>query len=237
VVVTIWYGQRKGSETAASGTTSGAENSLSVHRDTTPEHAGADVEHAGALSPSQPPGIDEVGRRESAKNEPAAEPAKAAAAPASPSKRKSKAADEASAEEAAPAQNTPPPAPAVQNGILIGRHHNAVGASVRLVKITYLLDGQVIATEEGGKLEQTRDFEAFNRRTSPGEHTVTAIADFLGNGHGVFSYYDSYRYRARSDHRVLVRETGTTIVTTTIYEKSGPLVAIENRLAIGFKVN
>jgi hypothetical protein len=250
VVVTIWYGQRKETGTAASGSQSGAENGLSVHRDTTPEHP-ADLDHAGALPPPQPGGAGEVGAAESAqneaKNERAAAPAKARTAPASVSKRKAKAAEEATAEQAAPApaesapppvQNTPPPPPPpVQNGILIGRHHNAVGATLRLVKITYMLDGQVVATEEGGKLEQVRDFEAFNRRTSPGEHTVTAIADFQGNGRGVFSYFDSYRYRVRSDHRVTVRETGTTTVTVSLYEKSGPLVAIENRLAIGFRTN
>ncbi len=241
-VVTIWYGQRQRSELADSGSGSALENNLTVGHDTVPERAPTEDENAAAANSPRAAGDDDVGTRERAKSEPAAVPAKAAASPAS--KRKNKTAEETrpAAEEAASPQNTPPPPPqppppAVQNGILIGRHHNAIGASLHLAKITYLLDGQVVATEEGGKLDQTRDFEAFNRRTTPGEHTITAIAEFQGNGHGVFSYFDAYRYKARSDHRVTVRESGTTTVTISLYERSGPLVAIENRLAIGFRVN
>jgi hypothetical protein len=122
-------------------------------------------------------------------------------------------------------------------GMLIGHHRNLMGASLRLIKIVYVLDGNVVFSEEGDKLSQSRDFEAFRRNVSPSEHTVSVIAEFQGNGRGVFSYFDTYRYKAQSSHRFNVREGATTQLTVTLLEKSGPTTSFENRMAIGFKVN
>jgi hypothetical protein len=110
-----------------------------------------------------------------------------------------------------------------------------VGASLRLVKITLLLDGSPVFQLSGDTLASARDFDAFNRRIDVGSHTLTAVAEFQGNGHGVFSYYDGYKYKARSAQQFVVDKARPAQVTVTLFEKGGPLTSVENRLAIAFK--
>jgi hypothetical protein len=248
VVVTLWYARDRTPPGAAMAV-SGAADNLSAARKVSDPPAMAEPAAApptevrddvGIAAPAKP----EIGIASRSVN-PTRPVSKPKRKTAEPETDKARAASDDSTERAA-APPAPPPLPSasapaaiaqVESGVLVARHHNSVGASLRLMKVAYLLDGKTIFSEDGAKLQEAKDLEVFNRRTTAGEHTLSVIATFQGNGHGVFSYFDSYRYMARSEHRFLVREKGVTQLSVTLLEKSGPLTAIENRLAIAFKVD
>jgi hypothetical protein len=139
----------------------------------------------------------------------------------------------ASAQPSQPAEAKEAPKP--EQVALETQCRNSVGASLRLVKLTYVLDGTPIFSQSGDKL--AHGCEPFNRRLSPGNHELLVIADYQGTGYGVFSYHDSYRYKAQSIYHFAAREKSTTQITISLMEKGGVTTAVENRLAIGFKMN
>jgi hypothetical protein len=141
---------------------------------------------------------------------------------------------------------TPPPSAAaavpeepvrVPSAALTGLCHNAVGGSFRLVQVTYVLDGETVLSDRSARLAEAMDFEAFRRTVAPGEHTLSVVAELRGNGGGLFSYYDSYRYKVQASHRIAVHDGQATVVTVSLFEKRGPASAPEERLGIGFRVN
>src|SRR5262245_16686435 len=221
IVITTWYGMRRAPEIAEAPASSAAGDKLGVADKfgvadkaiappTSPEPQGP-----AAISPSQLPREPADSR---AISQPRAGTPRAATARVgkgatrSGSKHKGQPAEEspAAAEEAQPAASATPPAatvapPPTPTGTLVVRHHNGVGNSLQLIKVTYFLDGSVAFTEERDKLAQSRDLEAFTKKTSVGEHAISVVAEFQGNG-GVFSYFDNYRYKAQSANKFIVRE-------------------------------
>ena len=134
----------------------------------------------------------------------------------------------------------PPPEPVQppkEMGMLVGRIHNSVGSTLRLVRISYFVDGsQVAAQEYPSGLEREADVQVFERRVDLGEHTLRALVEYQGNGGGVFSYFEGYRYKASSNHVFTATANTTTQITVVGYEKGGPFTAFENRLGVAFRV-
>jgi hypothetical protein len=245
VVVTTWYRSREASSVAAPAPTSAVAARLGASDNAALAFAAQETQPS--TSPTPPPPSESEAEAAS-EPRPAAALAKPRATRANrPAKSKPQPVEDTppDAPQAAtePAPPPPPPAPPAASvapapvGMLVCHHRNRVGSSLRLVKVTYVLDGAVVFTEEGDKLAQSRDLEAFSRKTSPGEHTMVVVAEFQGNGRGVFSYFDAYRYRAQSAQRFNVREAATTDLTVMLLEKAGPMTSFENRLGIAFKVN
>src|SRR6266542_4708244 len=206
--VTTWYALRGSATIAESTASSGIGDRLGVANQAVAPPAAWDTQETPA-----PPTQNEAASSTTARSPLSATPAATEARTTAKHKRRPAEAALPKEEAALPKEEPPPPtAPPAASvaptpvGMLVVRHHNAVGTSLRLVKVTYLPDGNVAFTEEGDKLSQSRDFEAFSRRPSPGEHAVSVIAEFQGNGRGVFSYFDSYRYKAQSSRRFDVRE-------------------------------
>jgi hypothetical protein len=155
---------------------------------------------------------------------PSAQPAAAASSAANPA---------ANPAQPAAVQERPKP----ELGTLEVRGRNAVGSSIRLLKVTYLLDGNVVATQSGDRLVHLQDVEAFKRQIEPGDHTLSIIAEYQGTGYGAFSYHKGFGYTQRSSQRFNVREKSATKVTVSMFEKGGVTTAMEKRLAISFKVS
>jgi hypothetical protein len=118
-------------------------------------------------------------------------------------------------------------------------HKNDMGASYRLVKLVYSLDGvQVFArTDEAAEsLYKTGNFEIFTGPISPGTHTISVVAVYRGHGYGVFKYLDEFVVQARGTHSFTAGEGKTARVDASGYEKGGPTTPFDKRPAIDFKV-
>lgn len=118
-------------------------------------------------------------------------------------------------------------------------HKNNMGASYRLIKLVYSLDGvQIFArTDEAAEsLYKTSSFEIFTGPISPGSHTLSVVAVYRGHGYGVFKYLDEFVVQARGTHAFTAGEGKTAKVDVSGYEKGGPTTPFDKRPAVDFKV-
>ena len=120
---------------------------------------------------------------------------------------------------------------------LIIEHQNQMGATFRLVRATYSLDGSPVATrvDENGSLAEQQGFPVFNGRVSSGEHSVTVSLEYQGNGYGIFSYIRGYTFRSRSVQNFTVPEGRALRMVVVGYERGGATTAIEDRPAIRYE--
>jgi len=115
-------------------------------------------------------------------------------------------------------------------------HENKMGASYKLVKVVYALDGAPIfnkADEEGG-LGDREEFDVYNGSIVPGEHTLTVQLEYRGHGYGIFSYLKGYRFKVNSSHTFTVPEGKASTLRVVGFEKGGPTAPLEERPAIRY---
>jgi hypothetical protein len=114
-------------------------------------------------------------------------------------------------------------------------HANEMGASFRLIKLIYALDGtQVFArTDDTAEdLYKTAGFDVFAGPISPGSHNLTVIATYRGHGYGVFEYLSKYTFTARANQGFIAGEGKISRVDCKGIEKGGPTTPLEKRAAI-----
>jgi len=103
-------------------------------------------------------------------------------------------------------------------------HGNEMGASFRLIKLLYSLDGtQVFARTDdtAESLYKTRSFDVFAGPISPGNHNLAAIATYRGHGYGVFEYLSKYTFTAKGNQAFLAGEGKISKVDCRGFEKGG----------------
>ena len=90
------------------------------------------------------------------------------------------------------------------------KHRNEMGASFRLVKVVYALDGVQIFSkaDESGQLGEIQEFEIYNGAIQPGSHTLSVQLLYQGHGFGVFSYLKGYKFNVRSSHTFVAARAG-----------------------------
>jgi hypothetical protein len=118
-------------------------------------------------------------------------------------------------------------------------HANEMGASFRLTKLLYSLDGtQVFARTDdtAESLYKTRSFDVFAGPISPGNHNLVAVATYRGHGYGVFEYLSKYTFTAKGNQAFLAGEGKISKVDCRGFEKGGPTTPLEKRAAIECKV-
>jgi hypothetical protein len=118
-------------------------------------------------------------------------------------------------------------------------HANEMGASFRLIKLIYSLDGtQVFARTDdtAESLYKTRSFDVFAGPISPGNHNLAAIATYRGHGYGVFEYLSKYTFIAKGNQAFIAGEGKISKVDCRGFEKGGPTTPLEKRAAIECKV-
>jgi hypothetical protein len=118
-------------------------------------------------------------------------------------------------------------------------HNNEMGASFRLTKLIYSLDGtQVfVRTDDSGEnLYKARGFDVFAGPISPGNHSLSATATYRGHGYGVFEYLSKYTFTAHSNQAFIAGEGKISRVDCKGFEKGGPTTPLEKRAAIECKV-
>jgi hypothetical protein len=78
--------------------------------------------------------------------------------------------------------------------------------------------------------------EIFRRASTPGHHTISVIADYQGNGGGVFSYWDGYHFKLRSSRAFSSNPERPTRIAISGLDRGGPTTAFEDRLALSIQV-
>jgi hypothetical protein len=120
-------------------------------------------------------------------------------------------------------------------------HENKMGGSFRLIKLVYALDGAQIfnqADDTGATgLGDQKHFDILTGPISPGNHTLSVVIIYRGQGYGVFEYLKQYTFTVKSTYTVAVTEGKQTQVTVIGYEKGGRTTRLENRPAVDFKVS
>jgi hypothetical protein len=118
-------------------------------------------------------------------------------------------------------------------------HASEMGASFRLIKLIYSLDGtQVFARTDdtAESLYKAKGFDVFAGPISPGNHNLTAIATYRGHGYGVFEYLSKYTFTAKGNQAFTAGEGKIAKVDCKGFEKGGPTTPLEKRAAIECKV-
>lgn len=119
------------------------------------------------------------------------------------------------------------------------KHKNDMGATFRLIKVVYALDGVQIMNkvDDTGRLADMQEFDVYNGAIQPGNHTLSVQLVYQGSGFGVFSYLKGYKFKASSSSTFVAADGRATIVTVVGYEKGGMTTNMEDKPAVEFKVN
>ena len=119
------------------------------------------------------------------------------------------------------------------------KHKNEMGASFRLIKAVYALDGVQIfnKADDTGRLSEMTEFDVYNGAIQPGSHTLSVQFVYQGYGFGVFSYLKGYKFKASSSHTFVAADNKATVVVVVGYEKGGMATNMEDKPAVEFRVN
>jgi hypothetical protein len=118
-------------------------------------------------------------------------------------------------------------------------HASEMGASFRMTKLIYSLDGTQVfvrTDETAESLYKTKGFDVFAGPIAPGNHNLVAIATYRGHGYGVFEYLSKYTFTAKGNQAFTAEEGKISKVDCKGFEKGGPTTPLEKRAAIECKV-
>ncbi|MEE2757521.1 MAG: dihydrolipoamide acetyltransferase [Myxococcota bacterium] len=116
-------------------------------------------------------------------------------------------------------------------------HRNEMGASFNLEKIIYSLDGTPIKTkiDKDGDLADQKEIQIFDGPIVPGNHTISVVMIYRGNGFGIFSYLRGYVFTLRSSHTFHAEEGKRVQVKIIGYEKGGMTTDLRDKPDIRFE--
>jgi hypothetical protein len=116
-------------------------------------------------------------------------------------------------------------------------HRNEMGASFNLEKVIYSLDGDTIYSkiDRDGDLDDQKELPAYNGPIMPGNHTLSVVMIYRGNGFGIFSYFRGYVFTLRSSHTFSAEEGKRIQVKVVGYEKGGITTDLKDRPDIRFE--
>jgi hypothetical protein len=112
--------------------------------------------------------------------------------------------------------------------------HNEMSSAFRLTRALVVLDGavQYNRTDDTGALADQKDIPVFSGSVPPGDHTVSVLLNFQGNGYGVFTYLRGYKFEVKSSHSFTAVEGKTLSLVATALEKGGVTTPLEQRPGI-----
>lgn len=117
-------------------------------------------------------------------------------------------------------------------------HKNEMGNSFALESVAYALDGAPIFTKvnSDGDLDKREEFEIFNGRIVPGQHQVAVRLVYRGNGYGVFSYLEGYKFKVQSSYTFNAESGKVTTVRVVGFEKGGITTDLKDRPAVRYDI-
>jgi len=106
-----------------------------------------------------------------------------------------------------------------------------MGSSFVLIKLTHEIDGRQVfeRSDTSGKLDRTRELDAFSGTLPPGRHTLVVTAVYRGAAHGLFKYHESYRYRVRSEFVFTANPGQRNRITVEVVERGGASTKLADR--------
>ncbi len=112
--------------------------------------------------------------------------------------------------------------------------HNEMSSAFRLTHALVVLDGavQYNRTDDTGALADQKEIPVFSGSIPPGDHTVSILLNFQGNGYGVFTYLRGYKFEVKSSHSFTAVEGKTLSLIATALEKGGVTTPLEQRPGI-----
>jgi hypothetical protein len=112
--------------------------------------------------------------------------------------------------------------------------HNEMSSAFRLTRALVVLDGavQYNRADDTGALADQKEIPVFSGSVPPGDHTVSVLLNFQGNGYGVFTYLRGYKFEVKSSHSFTAVEGKTLTLVATALEKGGVTTPLEQRPGI-----
>lgn len=117
-------------------------------------------------------------------------------------------------------------------------HRNEMGGAFVLETISYVLDGAPIKTivDTTGDLNKQEEFEVFNGRIVPGNHTLNVRMVYRGSGFGIFSYLEGYKFKLQSNQTFNAEAGKVTEVKVVGFEKGGITADIKDKPGIRYDI-
>ncbi|MEO6419393.1 MAG: hypothetical protein ABIP39_08315 [Polyangiaceae bacterium] len=114
--------------------------------------------------------------------------------------------------------------------------HNEMSSAFKLTKALIVLDGavQYNRNDDTGALADQKEIPVFSGSVPPGDHNISVLLDFQGNGYGVFTYLRGYKFEVKSAHSFTAVEGKTMSITVKAYEAGGVTTPLEQRPKIGW---
>lgn len=112
-------------------------------------------------------------------------------------------------------------------------HHNKMGGSFVLETLQYRVDGRPVYDGVDPAVELP--LIVVSEMLDAGPHDIEVIAQYRGNGHGVFSYLNKYRFTVKSEHKVDVVDRRHVELMVIAFEKGGVTTPLEQRPAFEFR--
>lgn len=116
-------------------------------------------------------------------------------------------------------------------------HRNEMGANFKLERALYILDGDQLRqlVDRDGNLDQQEEIEILSGPIQPGPHNLQVELIYRGNGFGVFSYLQSYRFTLNDSDQFRADEGKRITITAVGYERSGITLELKDRPDIRFE--
>jgi hypothetical protein len=113
-----------------------------------------------------------------------------------------------------------------------------MGNSFKLEQAIYSLDGNQIYNkrDQDGDLADKEEFELFNGSIVPGKHNISVLLIYRGNGYGVFSYLQGYKFTIRSSYTFNAEEGKTAKVGVVAFEKGDFTTPLEERPSVQYEI-
>ncbi|MFP2912691.1 dihydrolipoamide acetyltransferase [Pyxidicoccus sp. 3LFB2] len=117
-------------------------------------------------------------------------------------------------------------------------HKNEMGGSFLLESVAYALDGAPIYTQVDteGDLGKRLEFEIFNGRIVPGQHQIAVRLVYRGNGYGVFSYLEGYKFKVQSSYTFNAEPGKLSTVRVVGFEQGGMTTDLKDRPAVRYDI-
>ncbi len=113
-------------------------------------------------------------------------------------------------------------------------YQNEMSSAFSLRRVVFVLDGQIqySRADETGALADQKQIPIYSGSLPPGDHTLSVLLEFQGNGYGVFSYLRGYKFNLKNSHSFTAVEGKTLSITASSYEQGGVTTPLEQRPAI-----
>src|SRR6185503_18408927 len=102
-----------------------------------------------------------------------------------------------------------------------------------------VLDGaiQYNRADDTGALADQKEIPVFTGSVPPGDHTISVVLNFQGNGYGVFTYLRGYKFELKGSHSFTAVEGKTISIRAIALEKGGVTTPLEQRPTMEWKEN